>query len=106
MTPISKSLEQMLLEIYKDGSVSVTEYRQIRDNADARMETVIREFGQHNNITAFQKAMDVAMQLLQLSVIDAKNAKLTDTGEAIVKDAVVSQVEYLRAGSELALRLL
>lgn len=106
MTPITKTLEQMLLEIYQDGSVSVTEYRQLRDNADERMAAVINEFGQHNNITAFQKAMDVAMQLLQLSVIDAKKAQLTDTGEAIVKDAVVSQVEYLRAGSELALRLL
>ncbi|KQB53149.1 hypothetical protein AQS70_02920 [Pseudomonas endophytica] len=106
MTPISKTLEQLLLDIYQDGSVSVTEYRQLRDNADARMEAVIREFGQHNNITAFQKAMDVAMQLLQLSVMDAKKAKLSDTGEAIVKDAVVSQVEYLRVGADLALRLL
>ena len=86
--------------------MSFTEYQQLRDNADERLEAVIREFGQHNNITAFQKAMDVAMQLLQLSVIDAKKAKLTDTGEAIVKDAIVAQVEYLRAGSEMALRLL
>lgn len=46
------------------------------------------------------------MQLLQTSVIDAKKARLTDTGEAIVKDAVTAQVEYLRAGSQLALRLL
>ena len=106
MTPISKTLEQMLLDIYKDGSVSFTEYQQLRDNADERLEAVIREFGQHNNITAFQKAMDVAMQLLQLSVIDAKKAKLTDTGEAIVKDAIVAQVEYLRVGTDLALRLL
>ena len=106
MTPISKTLEHLLLDIYKDGSVSFTEYQQLRDNADERLEAVIREFGQHNNITAFQKAMDVAMQLLQLSVIDAKKAKLTDTGEAIVKDAIVAQVEYLRAGSEMALRLL
>ena len=106
MIPISKTLEQMLLDIYNDGSVSFTEYQQLRDNADERLEAVIREFGQHNNITAFQKAMDVAMQLLQLSVIDAKKAKLTDTGEAIVKDAIVAQVEYLRAGSEMALRLL
>lgn len=106
MTPISKTLEHLLLDIYKDGSVSFTEYQQLRDNADERMEAVIHEFGLHNNITAFQKAMDVAMQLLQLSVIDAKKAKLTDTGEAIVKDAIVAQVEYLRVGTDMALRLL
>ncbi|KEX95229.1 hypothetical protein HA62_28730 [Pseudomonas putida] len=106
MTPISKTLEELINEIYQDGNVSVVEYRALRDDADRRMDAVVREFGQHNNVTAFQKAMDVAMQLLQSAVLDAKKAKLSDTGEAIVKDAVTAQVEYLRAGSQLALRLL
>ncbi len=106
MTPLSKSLENMLTDIYKDDRVSFVEYSALRDDADRRMAAVIKEFGLHNNVTAFQKAMDVAMQLLQTSVIDAKKAKLTDTGEAIVKDALTAQVEYLRAGSQLALRLL
>jgi hypothetical protein len=106
MTPLSKSLEDLITDIYKDDNVSVTEYRTLRDDADRRMATVIKEFGLHNNVTAFQKAMDVAMQLLQTSVIDAKKAKLTDTGEAILKDAMTAQVEYLRAGSQLVLRML
>lgn len=106
MTPLSKSLEELITDIYKDDKVSVPEYRTLRDDADRRMAAVIKEFGLDNNITAFQKSIDVAMQLLQTSVIDAKKAKLTDTGEAIVKDAVTAQVEYLRAGSQLALRLL
>ena len=106
MTPLSKTLETLLNEIYQDDNVSFVEYKTLRDEADRRMDAVIREFGLHNNVTAFQKAVDVAMQLLQTSVIDAKKAKLTDTGEAIVKDAVTAQVEYLRAGSQLALRLL
>ncbi|MGY1889711.1 hypothetical protein DMX02_29720 [Pseudomonas jessenii] len=106
MTPISQSLNALLQEMYQDGSVSVVEYNTLRDTADLRMEAVVREFGEHNNLTAFHKAMDVAMQLLQTSVIDAKKARLTDTGEAIVKDAVTAQVQYLCAGSELALRLL
>ena len=106
MTPLSKSLEELLNDIYQDDTVSFGEDKALRDDADRRMNAVIQEFGQHNNVTAFQKAMDVAMQLLQTSVIDAKKARLTDTGEAIVKDAVTAQVEYLRAGSQLALRLL
>ncbi len=106
MTPLSKSLETLITDIYQDDNVSVTEYRTLRDDADRRIAAVVKEFGLHNNVTAFQKAVDVAMQLLQTSVIDAKKAKLTDTGEAIVKDAVTAQVEYLRAGSQLALRLL
>ncbi|MGQ5522670.1 hypothetical protein ACUHMQ_05345 [Chitinimonas sp. PSY-7] len=103
---ISQSLEDMLNEVYQDGSVSFAEYKTLRDDADCRMQNLINEFGCHNNITAFQKAMDVAMQLLQLSVLDAKKAKLTDMDEAIVRDAITAQVEYLRAGSYLALRLL
>ncbi|PMV17796.1 MULTISPECIES: hypothetical protein [unclassified Pseudomonas] len=106
MTPLSKSLEELITDIYQDGNVSVAEYRTLRDDADRRMDAVIKEFGLHNNVTAFQKSIDVAMQLLQTTVVDAKKARLTDTGEAIVKDAVTAQVEYLRAGSELALRLL
>lgn len=106
MTPLSKTLEELINEIYLDGNVSAVEYRTLRDDADRRMDAVIQEFGLHNNVTAFQKAMDVAMQLMQTAIIDAKKAKLTDTGEAIVKDAVAAQVEYLRAGSQLALRLL
>ena len=106
MTPISKTLEELINEIYQDGNVSVVEYRALRDDADRRMDAVVREFGQHNNVTAFQKAMDVAMQLLQSALLDAKKARLSDTGEAIVKDAVTAQVEYLRAGGQLALRLL
>ncbi|MDP1293494.1 hypothetical protein Q6296_27085, partial [Klebsiella variicola] len=85
----------MLTDIYKDDRVSFVEYSTLRDDADRRMAAVIKEFGLHNNVTAFQKAMDVAMQLLQTSVIDAKKAELTDTGEAIVKDALTAQVEYL-----------
>lgn len=106
MTPLSKSLEELINDIYKDDHVSFVEYITLRDDADRRMAAVIQEFGLHNNVTAFQKAMDVAMQLLQTSVRDAKKARLTDTGEAIVKDAVAAQVEYLRAGSQLALSLL
>jgi len=106
MSLVSKTLEQMINEIYQDGRVSVAEYQQLRDDADRRMDAVIREFGQHNNLTALQKAMDVVMQLVQTSIIDAKKAKLSDTGEAIVKDAVVAQVEYLRVGTELTLKLL
>ena len=106
MPPLSKTLETLLNEIYQDDNVSFVEYKTLRDEADRRMDAVIKEFGLHNNVTAFQKAIDMAMQLLQTSVIDAKKDKLTDTGEAIVKDAITAQVEYLRAGSQLALRLL
>lgn len=106
MSYLSKSLEDLINEMYRDGRVSVDEYTQLRDDADRRMDAVVCEFGLHNNLTALQKAMDVVMQLTQMSIIDVKKAELTDTGEAIVKDAIIAQVEYLRAGTLLALKLL
>jgi len=57
MTPISKTLEELINEIYQDGNVSVVEYRALRDDADRRIDAVVGEFGLHNNVTAFQKAI-------------------------------------------------
>jgi hypothetical protein len=102
----SQSLEMLLKDIHADGCVSLDEYQVLRDEADIRMGRVVEEFGEHNSLTALQKSMDVTMQLLQQSVLQAKKANLTDTGEAIVKDALTAQVEYLRAGSLLTLGLL
>ncbi len=42
---------------------------------------------------AFQKAMDVAMHMLHLSVERIKKQELADLGEANVNDAVTAQVE-------------
>jgi hypothetical protein len=106
MTFQTKSLEALIGEIYADGRVSIAEYMRLRDDADRRMEKVIAEFGMHNSITAFQKSMDVTMQLLQLSILQARKDTLTDTGKAAVRDAVSAQAEYLRAGCALALQLL
>ncbi|PWB34708.1 hypothetical protein DCO48_06090 [Pseudomonas sp. SDI] len=106
MTFFSKSLEDMISSIYADGDVSIPEYQNLRDDADLRMERLITEFGQHNNITAFQKSMDVSMQLLQLSVLQVKKDNLSPTGEAIVADALAAQVEYFKSGARLALKAL
>jgi len=106
MTFESKSLENLLKDIYQDDNVSISEYMALRDDADQRMNRVIEEFGSHNSLTAFQKSMDVTMQLLQQSILQTKKASLSDTGAAIVKDALTAQIEYLRAGSLLALNLL
>ena len=62
--------------------------------------------GPNTTLLAFQKAMDVAMHMLHLSVEHTKKQELTDLGEAIVKDAVTAQVEYVKAGCALSLRAL
>ena len=106
MSSISKSLETMLEEIHKDGDVSMDEYKRLQTEADRRWIAVTEELGPNTTLTAFQSAMDVAMHLLYLSVEHVQKQEVTDLGEAYVKDAVHAQVEYLRAGTELTLKLL
>lgn len=104
---ISGTLDELLKTIASDGVISIEEYQQVREEADKRMENLIGLFGTRNStLKAYMNSMDVTMQLLQLTALQAKNAKLTDTGEAIVRDALMAQVEYLRAGANLVLRLL
>lgn len=102
----SKSLEDLLNDIYKDDEVSMNEFKQLRAEADQRWEKVIGELGTNSTLTAFQSSMDVAMQLLYLSAERAASQEVTDLGEAYVKDAMFAQVEYLRAGTHLAMKLL
>lgn len=106
MRAVSKSLEKLLSDIHEDGDVSMCEFKVLQAESDRRWEAVIGELGPNTTLLAFQSAMDVAMHLLHLSVTHIKNQELTDLGEAIVKDAIVAQVEAVRVGTELSLKQL
>jgi hypothetical protein len=106
MRAISKSLETLLSDIFEDGDVSMGEFKALQAESDRRWEAVIGELGPNNTLLSFQSAMDVAMHLLHLSVTHIANQELTDLGEAIVKDAIVAQVEAVRVGAELSLKQL
>lgn len=103
---ISRSLENLLSTIYEDGDVSFEEFKNLQAESDRRWELVTQELGKNNTLVSFQSAMDVAMHLLYLSATHIKNQEITDFGEAIVKDAIVAQVETIRAGAELSLKQL
>jgi hypothetical protein len=106
MTFESETLDALVKETDGDATVTIREYMMLRDEADRRMDDVTAKFGKHNNLDTFKKSMDVSVQLLQLRVMQAKEAELTQHDEAVVKDAVRAQVEYLRVGCDLALSLL
>lgn len=106
MSAVSKSLEELLASIYADKKVSMQEFLKLQDESDRRWGKVIDELGPNNTLLAFQKAMDVAMHMLYLSVEHVKRQELSDLGEAVVKDAIVAQVEAVRAGCMLSLRAL
>lgn len=103
---ISRSLENLLNTVYKDGDVTFEEFKTLQKESDRRWEAVMEELGKNNTLISFQSAMDVALHLLYLSVEHIKNQELTDFGEALVKDAVIAQVEAVRVGAELSLKQL
>lgn len=100
---ISKSQEELLNDILSDNKVSFSEFKKIRDEADNRFNKLVSEFGTHNDLTAFQKSSDVTVQLMQNAVLDIKKEKLTDIGEAIAKDAIAAQLNYIILASKLFL---
>lgn len=104
--PISRSLEKLLKDIYEDNDVSLIEFKKLQTESDRRWEGVIEKFGNDSTLIAFQSAMDVALHLLYLSVDHIKHQAPSDFNEAVVKDAVIAQVETARAGAELALKQL
>ncbi|MGR3888306.1 hypothetical protein [Pseudomonas sp. 1152_12] len=104
--PISRSLERLLKDIYEDSDVSLIEFKKLQAESDRRWEGVIERFGNDSTLVAFQSAMDVTLHLLYLSVDHIKNLELSDFNEAMVKDAVIAQIETARAGAELALKQL
>lgn len=100
---ISKNQEELINDILADNIVSFGEFKSIRDEADDRFKKLTSEFGSNNDMTAFQKSVDVTVQLMQNTVLDIKKEKLSDVGEAIVKDAIKAQLNYLQLATKLFL---
>lgn len=95
MSDISKSQEELLKDIFSDGKVDFSEMKKIRDIADEKFKVLEEAFGSHNEITAFQQSCDVTAQLLQNVVLKLKKEKLSGFDEAICKDAIHAQLNYL-----------
>ncbi len=101
---ISNSLEHVIEEITADGKITPKEYITLRELADDKYEKLIQELGKHNKFTAFQKSMDVSMQLLQECILEVKkNNSIGPLGRAIIGDAFKAQIEYLELGGKLFL---
>ncbi|MCZ4059984.1 hypothetical protein O3W44_14125 [Pantoea sp. LMR881] len=77
----------------------------MRDEADRSWDRVRGEMGSNRTLESFQKSMDIAMHLLFLSIEKVRDQEVTDPGEAMVKDAVFAQTEYLKAGADLTLKM-
>lgn len=83
--------------IYEDNKVSNVELQFIRDVADEKIEMLFERFGENNNLSAFQKSMDVSVQLMQNAFFDIKKKEGTEDGKREVKEAFEFQIAYLVA---------
>lgn len=83
--------------IYEDNRVSNVELEFIRDVADEKIEALFKRFGENNNLSAFQKSMDVSVQLMQSAFFDIKKKEGTEEGKREVKEAFEFQMAYLIA---------
>ncbi|WP_232799004.1 hypothetical protein [Proteus sp. PR00174] len=83
--------------IYEDNKVSNVELQFIRDVADEKIEMLFEQFGENNNLSAFQKSMDVSVQLMQNAFFDIKKKEGTEDGKREVKEVFEFQIAYLVA---------
>lgn len=83
--------------IYEDNKVSNVELQFIRDVADEKIEMLFEQFGENNKLSAFQKSMDVSVQLMQNAFFDIKKKEGTEDGKREVKEAFEFQIAYLVA---------
>lgn len=100
---ISKNQEALLNEILADGKVTVNDFQLMRDKADAEFNKVVDVFGRHNDFTAFQKSADVTVQLMQNIILDLNRTKLSDTGKAIIVNAMIAQINYIAISTDFCL---
>lgn len=62
--------------IYEDNKVSNVELQFIRDVADEKIEALFKRLGENNNLSAFQKSMDVSVQLMQNAFLILKRKRV------------------------------
>lgn len=93
----TSALGQWLARIYEDRSLSNIEFQQLRDEADARVGALASQYPQSTDLTAFQKAADDAVQLMQTGILGFKKQKLGADAKAAVLQAYGFQVAYIKA---------
>ncbi|EEP94064.1 hypothetical protein yaldo0001_38380 [Yersinia aldovae ATCC 35236] len=69
----------------------------LRDFADDKFDFLLNSYGENNNLSAFQKSMDVTVQLMQQSFFDIKKKCKDDEDNKLAKEAFDAQISYMIA---------
>jgi hypothetical protein len=90
-------LSKWLARIYDDHSLTNTEFQQLRDEADRRVDALKARYPQSADLAGFQKAADEAVQLMQTGIIGFKKQKLPSEAKTDIHEAYAFQVAYIQA---------
>ncbi|AKP33345.1 hypothetical protein [Yersinia aleksiciae] len=99
-TESSRNIDSLLKSIYSDCKINNLEFQLLRDFADEKFDLLLENYGENNNLSAFQKSMDVTVQLMQQSFFDIKKQCENDDEKKIAKEAFDSQMAYIIANYE------
>ncbi|WP_174849185.1 hypothetical protein [Yersinia artesiana] len=96
-TEQNRNIDKLLSYIYCDNKINNVEFQMLRDYADEKFDELLNNYGENNNLSAFQKSMDVTVQLMQQSFFDIKAKCKSDEEKQLAKEAFDAQISYIIA---------
>ncbi|WP_227732757.1 hypothetical protein [Yersinia proxima] len=99
-TENNRDIDKLLSCVYHDNKISNLEFQILRDFADEKFDFLLNNYGKNNNLSAFQKSMDVTVQLMQQSFFDIKEKCKSDDEKKLAKEAFDAQISYIIANYE------
>jgi hypothetical protein len=90
-------LGRWLARIYDDQSLTNTEFQQLRDEADHKLDRLKDLYPERNELAMFQKAADDAVQQMQVGILKFKSKKLPKDAKSDIQQAYAFQVAYIQA---------
>ncbi|NAO26053.1 hypothetical protein [Pseudomonas syringae] len=91
------NLEKRLKAVYADNLMASAEFMALRDDADMLFDKLKVQFPDNGALALFQPLSDVAVQAMQLAILDFRKAKPSAEAKALAKQSFGFQVAYIKA---------
>ncbi|MCH5651071.1 hypothetical protein [Pseudomonas syringae] len=91
------NLEKRLKAVYADNLMTSAEFMALRDDADMLFDKLKVQFPDNGALALFQPLSDVAVQAMQLAILDFRKAKPSAEAKALAKQSFGFQVAYIKA---------
>ncbi|GFZ57525.1 MULTISPECIES: hypothetical protein [Pseudomonas syringae group] len=91
------NLEKRLKQVYADQIMTSAEFMALRDDADVLFDKLKVQFPDNGALALFQPLSDVAVQAMQLGILEFKKGKPSAEAKALAKQSFGFQVAYIKA---------